>query len=300
MLKKYLSVMLIIALLSCKAHSSKSETKDPAVKPPENVPAAETSGYDLSHPQKTWVLAPELVEISGISWIDQTHLLVIEDMHPNLYLLALGDTVTIEKKVPFAKGGKEKFDVEDVTAVGNTAYALWSHGKIYKITDWKNKPVVEETKTFLKKVNNTEGLCYDPVSHNLLVACKNDADLEDEKKSTRSVYEFDISGDSLKEEPFLVIHKKDFEKVTGEKIDFFPSAIAVHPITSDIYILSTKDNKCVAQYSHDGRLKSVQFLDKEMLQQPEGLCFASDGTMYISSEGKKGEPGRIFRFSYSK
>lgn len=300
MLVKTITIFFIALALSCNTKPVKPAAKDRLVDTAANKTAVAASGYDLSHPQKKWTLPDDLLEISGISWIDPTHLLVIEDMHPNLYLLRLGDMVSIEKKVPFAKSSKDKFDVEDVTLVGNTAYALWSHGKIYKITDWQNKPRVEETKTFLKKANNTEGLCYDPVLHNLLIACKNDADVEDEKKSTRSVYEFDITTDSLKEDPFLLIFKKDFEKVIGEKLEFFPSAIAVHPVTKDIYILSTKDNKCIAQYSHDGQLKSVQFFDKEMLPQPEGLCFARDGAMFLSTEGRHGEPASIYRFNYLK
>ena len=300
MLKKNFAIIVIIAVLVCKTKSIKQETKGSVPTPVDSLTSMTTIGYDLSHPQKIWTLPDELLEISGISWIDATHLLAIEDLRPYLYLLRLGDKVSIEKKIPFGKSSGNKFDVEDIAVVGNTAYALWSHGKIFKITDWKNKPQVQEIKTFLKKGNNTEGLCYDPVLKNLLVACKNDADVEDEKKSTRSVYEFDIIADTLKAEPFLLIHKKDFTKKTGEKLDFYPSAIAVHPITNDIYILSTKDNKCVAQYLHKGQLKSVQFLDKEMLPQPEGLCFAQDGTMFLCTEGKHGVPGRIYQFNYLK
>src|SRR5205814_2369955 len=149
-----------------------------------NVPQS----YDLKHPQKKWALADELKEISGQAWIDEKHLLAIEDLHPTLYLLRLDSTATIEK-----------------------------------------------TSTF-----------------------KDSSD-------------------------------KKFEKFTNEKLLFFPSAIAVHPITHDIYILSTKDNKCMAQYSYNGELKSLQFFDKDLLPQPEGICFAPDGTMYISTEGRHGE-----------
>jgi uncharacterized protein YjiK len=301
MLKKYLSLLFIITIvLSCKTKSSKNEAKEDPAKFSDNTTAIDTSGYDLSHPQKKWAMAPELLEISGISWIDSTHVLAIEDIRPILYLINLKDTATIEKQITFAETSKDKFDVEDVTVVGSTAYALWSHGKIFKIKDWQNKPQTEEIKTFLKKNNNTEGLCYDPVLHDLLVACKNNSDLEEEKKSTRSVYEFDMEADTLKEIPFLLIHKKDFISVSGEKLDFYPSAIAVHPITKDIYILSTKENKCMAQYSHDGQLKSVQFFDKEILPQAEGLCFAPDGTMFISTEGRHGQPAMIYKFAYSK
>jgi uncharacterized protein YjiK len=299
MLKKILRA-IVSAALFYKTKYSKHETKGPPPTSKDSLSAFTTKEYDLSHPQKKWTLPADLLEISGISWIDPTHLLAIEDLHRELYLLRLGDTVTIEKKIPFGKSTGDKFDVEDIAVVGNTVYVLWSHGKIFKIANWKNNPQVQEIKTFLKKSNNTEGLCYDPVLKNLLVACKDDAGVEDEKKSTRSVYEYNITSDTLNTEPFLLIHKKDFTKNTGEKLDFFPSAIDVHPITNDIYILSTKDNKCIAQYSHDGQLKSVHFLDKEMLPQPEGLCFARDGTMFLSTEGKPGEHGSIYQFNYSR
>ena len=78
----------------------------------------------------------------------------------------------LKKQVSFASDDKEKFDIEDVTYINNTVYALWSHGVIFKITDWQTKPVVEKIKTSLKKENNTEGLCYDPVTQKLLIACK--------------------------------------------------------------------------------------------------------------------------------
>ena len=86
----------------------------------------------------------------------------------------------------FRETDKEKFDFEDLAAVGDTIYALWSHGAIFKITKQKKGFTSERTKTWLKKENNTEGLAYDPLSGNLLVACKDDAGLEDVKKIDKS------------------------------------------------------------------------------------------------------------------
>src|SRR6185436_4292834 len=112
----------------------------------------------------------------------------------------------------------KKFDLEDVAVVGNDAYAIWSQGKVYKIANWNGKFTVEKYKTGLDKANNTEGLCYDPVSGNLLVACKNESDIEDEKKSTRSIFMFDMKGDTLQNDPFLLIHTDALMKLTTEKL----------------------------------------------------------------------------------
>ena len=254
--------------------------------------------YDLSKPEKKWELPAELQEISGITWIDNDHLLALEDQTPNLYLLKLdGDKASIEKKILFKENAEKKLDLEDVALVNNIAYALCSHGDIYKINDWNNKPIVDDINTFLSKDNNTEGVCFNPVTQNLLVACKNECDISDEKKSTRAIYEFDLVAGTLKTEPYLLIHKEDFTKMSNENLEFFPSAVDVHPITHEIYILSTRDTKCMAVFTPDRILKSFQLIDKDLLLQPEGICFAPDGTLYISTEGKHGAPPFILRFA---
>ena len=224
-------------------------------------------------------------------------MILIEDIHPNLYFIKIDDkAATLEKLIPFATEDKDKFDIEDVAMVKNTVYALWSHGTLFKINDWQGKPQIDEIKTFLKKENNTEGLCYDPVINELLIACKDASGLADAKKSTKAVYVFDIEKEEVKNTPFLVIKKEDFESVAGQKIHFNPSAIAIHPVTHDIYMLSTRDTKCMAVFTHSGALKSFQLIDPELMPQPEGICFSPEGKLYLSSEGKKGSPGNLFEF----
>ena len=107
--------------------------------------------YNISTPTKKWKLPAELDEISGVTWLDNDHLLAIEDIHPCLYSIKLvNDKAEIEKRIVFKKRKTDKkFDVEDVTLVGNTVYALWSHGKIFKIDAWNSNLVVKEITTFL-------------------------------------------------------------------------------------------------------------------------------------------------------
>jgi uncharacterized protein YjiK len=285
----------VIVELPAKANTDSSKAKGT-----DSTNTGASYNYDLKTPDHTWRLPDQLVEVSGNTWIDKDHLILIEDMHPDLYLIKIDDkNATLEKTIPFAEAEKEKTDIEDVTIVNNTVYALWSHGVLFKISDWQTKPKVEEIKTFLSKANNTEGLCYDPVTQKLLVACKDASSVAAEKKTTKAVYQFDMTQNKLDDQPFLLIHKKDFEKVSDQKLDFFPSAIAVHPITHDIYLLSTRVNKCMAVYSHDGTFKTIQFIDGELMPQPEGICFSPEGKLYISSEGKKGDPGNLFEFNFT-
>ncbi|MES1215966.1 MAG: SdiA-regulated domain-containing protein [Bacteroidota bacterium] len=294
---RYLNLCIAVFIFcSCNSHSDKKVNDQLSNKEKEE---GVSYSYDLNQPLKKWNLPAPLKEISGQTWIDNDHLLAIEDLTPTLYLLRLDDTLTVEKTTLFNVAPDKKFDIEDVSKGENTIYALWSHGSVFKISDWETQPKSQEYSTELSKKNNTEGLCYDPVSQNLLIACKDESDVDEEKKSTRSIFEFDLKTNTLKPEPFLLIHKKDLKKFADEKLAFYPSAIAVHPITHDIYILSTKDTKCMARFSYNGELKSLQFIDKGLMPQPEGICFAPDGTLYISTEGRHGDQAAILKFAYS-
>ncbi|MEO8112160.1 MAG: SdiA-regulated domain-containing protein [Ginsengibacter sp.] len=295
------SAVVLFTFFSCATNTDSDKTNpvivDVSGKKSDNAAPGKEYTYVLKTPTHSWKLPDQLIEVSGNTWVDNDHLILIEDMHPLLYLIKIDDkNATLEKTIKFKDEDKEKFDIEDVTMVNDVVYALWSHGTLFEISNWKNQPDVQEIKTFLKKGNNTEGLCYDPVTKKLLVACKDESDVKDEKKSTRAVYSFDMASNKLNDDPFMLIHKDDFKAVADEKLEFNPSAIAVHPVTHDIYLLSTKDNKCMAVYSHDGKLKSFQYIDKDLMPQPEGICFSPDGKLYISSEGKNGDPGNLFEF----
>ena len=289
-------LVLITGLLFHNSCNDKAESKKEEEGP--KPVSLQSTNYDLVKPVKSWALSDSLAEISGITFLKNERLIAIEDIHPVLYEIKLGDsTSSIINKLEFRETDKEKFDFEDLAAIGDTVYALWSHGAIFKIIKQKKNFTSERMKTWLKKENNTEGLAYDPISGNLLVACKDDAGLEDVKKTTRAIYEFDIKADSLRPDPFMLIKKSDFENVAGEKIDFYPAAIAVHPVSHDIFIISTKDTKCIAQFSHDGKLKAFDYLEKEMLPQPEGICFDTKGDLYISTQARHGKPPYIYKFS---
>ena len=294
--------LLTVSITSCNSNgnaSSNNKSEDTASTSSQSAKAPNYGNfnYDLAKPAAKWVLPNELKEISGNTWIDKDHLLVIEDLHSSLYLIHLEkDVATIEKTVPFEAGSDKKFDIEDVTSDGKTVYALWSHGVIYKITDWNTNLHTKEITTSLDKKNNTEGICVDPVTGNLLVACKNESGIEDEKKSSRAIYLFDTKKEQLNTDPFLLIERKDIKKAIGEKLDFNPSGIAVHPVSHDIYILSTKGTKGVLVYSHEGEFKSFRSIDEDLMPQPEGICFSPTGDLYISTEGKHGVPALLYRF----
>ncbi|GAB4091596.1 SdiA-regulated domain-containing protein [Flaviaesturariibacter terrae] len=255
------------------------------------------SGYQLDHPKATWNLPASLNEISGITWVDNEHLLAIEDLTPTLYLINLSRKPVVELKSTFRKTDQAKFDVEDIALVNGTAYVLWSHGDLFAVRNWRQAPQTEELDTRLSKKNNTEGLCYDPKTGHLLIACKNASGVDDAKKSTRSIYAYDPVRKTLLPDPVLVINHKEIKAATGNKAGFYPSAIAVHPQSGNFYVLSTRETKGLAVFDRSGKLLSFQAIKAGLMPQPEGLCFGSDGTLYISTEARKGQPARVLAFA---
>jgi hypothetical protein len=71
-------------------------------------------------------------------------------------------------------------------------------------------------------------------------------------------------------------------------------SISVQPVTNDIFILSTRGDKCLAVFGRDGILKNFTYLDRERYLQPEGICFNHNGDLFISTEGKHEIPPRLY------
>ncbi len=81
-----------------------------------------------------------------------------------------------------------------------------------------------------------------------------------------------------------------------DKIKITPSGLAIHPISGNLYILSSP-RKFLIEVKDYKTIKNVFSLDKSIFAQPEGICFAPDGTMYISNE-RRDQPANILQFKY--
>ena len=85
-------------------------------------------------------------------------------------------------------------------------------------------------------------------------------------------------------------------KGSDGKKTFAPSGIAVHPISGEIFVISSQGKKLLI-LSPEGEKNTLIELDPETFVQPEGICFTPNGDLYISSEGTDAN-GYILKFSY--
>lgn len=259
--------------------------------PPDTLP------YDLANPSFIInLVSDELREISGLSPTDTLgqYLAIADEVGEIFFIDGIGGGV-ITRRVHFI----DKGDFEGVEMVGQCLYAIKSKGDVYEIDHWKRKKIsVQQYKTHLHKSDDVEGLGYDPKRKALLLTCKGDPD----SNYLRLVYAFDLTTKQLSEQPVYTVNPLEVDSLVpnGEhdKPNFFsPSGIAVHPISNDIYILSSAKKRLVVLDHDSGAIKYAVRLDKKMLPQPEGISFDKNGDMVLSSEGKKGE-GLVIRFTY--
>lgn len=79
-----------------------------------------------------------------------------------------------------------------------------------------------------------------------------------------------------------------FKRLLKRGVHFSPSAIAVHPKSKHIYIVSAV-SKLLLVIDESNNIQHFAFLKSKLFTQPEGICFAQNGDMLISNEGAKGK-----------
>lgn len=249
--------------------------------------------YNFLNPHKTYDVPEILKEISGIAWAGNNILYCVQDETGIIFKYDISKE-ELSGMIRFTDFG----DFEDISLNGDTAYILRSDGTLFYFSH-KNFGGKYETTVIPLNCLNIESLFLDKTDKTFLIACKDNS--INTYGSYRSVYAFPINSMYSPEIALTIdlneinkmLHVK-YPELSVEKIQFNPSAIAVHPLTKEVYILSAI-NRMLAIY-HDKKLTDLFPLPAELYYKPEGLDFTEDGNLFISSEGmKKGYlDGQIF------
>ncbi|MEZ0540955.1 SdiA-regulated domain-containing protein [Fibrella arboris] len=289
---KLLSFILVVATIwACQpAKKKQAETTGQAV---VNTPIP----YDLASPVAQHKLPNDLRELSGLSYYKPNRLACVQDELGVVFIYDLNRKEIVDEHV-FGKND----DYEGVEYVGKKLYILRSDGELYEMepTDGVKiiggSPATRHIKIGLPGRGTAgkngsgrpdmEGLGYDPQLDALLLLTK------DGKGSDKIIYYYSLKNKTLFQG--LVLKQADLQVLDGAMKAFKPSGIAVHPKTRDYYVLSSAAHR-LAVLTPNGKVKSLVPLDEKALPQPEGICFAPNGTLYIGSEGN-GKKGIILEF----
>jgi uncharacterized protein YjiK len=251
--------------------------------------------YDLKNPDKKTVLPKILNEVSGVSAFDSNNIACIQDEIGVIFIYNLEKNKII-KRHNFKTIG----DFEGISFAGESIFVLRSNGGL---TEWKdftltqNKLKTKNYKFSLLTFDN-EGLGFDKNNNRLLIAGKSKP-FKRKHRDKRYIYEFDLENKKLKSDPAYILNINSIRKFiknnkikTNGKIkrqNFFPSGIAIHPQTKDIYIISSA-SKLMLIINQNGEIEHVEALDKKLFLQAEGITFLEDGTMIITNEAAGKSP----------
>jgi uncharacterized protein YjiK len=292
--------MTAVLMTAAVGISSDASCQDPER---EYAVAGHSIPYDLETPTAQSWLPKRLDEISGLTVLDSARVAAVEDEDGLVYILD-ASSFDVLSEHRFRGDG----DYEGIEYVGGDLYVLRSDGTLFRLRDWDHDDVAEVTRydTPLSGRYDTEGLALERGGSALLVACKEYPGKG--LKGKRTVYRFDIDKNEMEDAPALVFDAEAAERDGSEGVvsravrrmldvrRFKPSGLAVHPFTSEIYVVSSVSRSLVV-FDERGELLSASKLDKDLLHQPEGIAFLPDGDLLISSESN-GKRGRLVRFQY--
>lgn len=278
---KHLLVAFALLLAGCGPSSTKTGQQPDA----ETLDAPFTLPYTLSAPAENVTLPKELKEISGLTYYKDDKLLCVQDEEAVVYVYD-----TKKKKVvqDFGFGGYGDF--EGIEYVNDEVYVLESNGNLFRFKPESTQ--IGRTQTGLPAKTEVEGLGYDPKTKRLLIAVKKGGG----PSSDKAVYSFDLRNKAVFKDMSL---NDDQLKGAGiDPKDYKPSGIAVHPITGEWYILTSVGKRLLIT-NRQAKIIYSEPLDPNLFRQPEGICFAPNGDLYIASEGD-GKKGYILTFPYKK
>jgi uncharacterized protein YjiK len=265
------------------------------VKAPPPTPALES--YALAAPALKLALPPALTEVSGVTALSETELACVQDEDGVVFLYDLRQR-RITRRIPFGPPG----DYEDVASVGSRLFVLRSDGALFEIRDHTGAPRVTTHTVRLPTADN-EGLCLDARNRRLLIAAKSRLGKGKGRKDERAIFAFDPEKAAARPAPVLLfdvaaIHafaerqrrqveapgKPGGKGQSRAALRFMPSAVAVHPHTGEIFVLSAAD-RALATFDAAGRVTAFAPLDPGMFRQPEGITFQANGDLVITNEG---------------
>jgi hypothetical protein len=245
--------------------------------------------YNLNKPYVI-KLPAELNEISGMAYYAKDNSLFVEsDNKGSVYKVLIGKQISINKW----KFG-HKINYEDIVVRDSTFYVLNSTGDLYAVRFGLDSPIVQKFE-FPRKGNEFESLYYDDSLQKLVIICK---DCKLDNHNSVSTYTFDIQSQAF-EESYVINSKKVMYEFGPDATRLKPSAATIHPITKDLYLLSSV-NKLLLIANRDGKIREMYSLNPRIYNHPEGITFTPAGDMFISNEAARFTPATILYFKFNK
>jgi len=258
--------------------------------------------YMLDKPTQVYKLPEVLREISGLGITKTGEVGCIQDEQGVIFIYDT-DQCEINRRIGYGKNA----DYEGVAFAGDDAFVLRTNGNIWQ-------PVRQKHKSLLNRKNNTKGIAYEPNKNRVLAICKDGyATGNGNFIEQLAIFPYDIDSNTVADSVAYSLDIDQVKKYTElanpetyrevfpmfyranlATFPIYPSALAVHPKTGDIYIASGAGGLLFVLNSN-GLLVHIERLREDSYLQIEGLTFRPNGTLLMASEGKD-KPGELYEF----
>jgi hypothetical protein len=248
--------------------------------------------FDLESPSTVNSFPMGIDAFSDVTMLDSTHIVGINTMNGNVVLIDLNSN-SISNQLSLSS----EFQFVDIARMDSTLILLDSGNKLhFLLPPYDSTSLISMNET--KENFPTSGICFHESTKRLFLLSEV-KELEEGQISC-FLYAFNLNKRQFKEDPLFEINtsaietfalnnnlplpKKtlSFDGDSLEGLSFNPSAIAVHPKTNEIYVLSTDDRSLVV-FNQFGEVMNFTTLNAVLFSKPTGMTFQDNGDLLITN-----------------
>lgn len=251
----------------------------------------ETGYFDLDHPGSVQALPSGILPFSDICILDSTMLIAIQQGQGSLVLYDF-----IQNQFQTLNPLVANQGIRDLATVDSTIYLIDEQMFVYRsrapYDSTSTQQVCNETLNW-----SSAAICHHALTDRLFILPQMDSTNE---SSLRSVYTYNLNQNRYSETPLFTYDLDEVEAFANEHgvrltslrmsalndsvygLNLDPTAIAIHPKTNDVYVLSGSDRSIVV-FDQNGTIQNFAILDKSYFPNPSGMTFSKTGDLLISN-----------------
>ncbi|MFM6935358.1 MAG: hypothetical protein ACKOXP_07930 [Flavobacteriales bacterium] len=247
--------------------------------------------FDLQHPNSVATLPMGVQPFSDVTLLDSTHLVGLNQENGALYMYDL-EAKSVSPFLPWDFGAK----ICNISNIDSTLLLVDDAKHIHFLSAPYDSSSLK-TLNLENEQFEASSMCVHKETNRLFLIASNEEHVEGYSNS--SVYAYNLNQRKLNAQPLFSISAEDIEAFaiknnlivpqsdlsiaddTLESMNFTPSAIAVHPKTNEIYILSSADHSLVV-FNQFGEIVNFTSLDKATFTNPSAMTFKKNGDLVIT------------------
>jgi hypothetical protein len=247
--------------------------------------------FDLIHPSEINILPMGVSSFSDLTLMDSSHLVGIEPISGNVVFLDINN-YSISSQLSLGSD----FRFQAISRIDSTLILMDSENKVhFLVPPYDINSFVSSNETI--ENFHSSGICLHESTKRLFLI--SEVQEKEEGQFSSYLYAFNLNKNKLSDEPLFEINLTDIETFaiknnlslpttivsnsgdTIQGLDLNPSAIAVHPKTNEIYILSS--DRSLIVYNQFGEVVNFTLLDASIFSKPTGMTFQENGDLLISN-----------------